>query len=590
MDFSTKTVVSPFTGLVDGQTRSVFVATVVANEAAAVGNTGKDVLINVERVIGTVGNDSFILTDAGQSVWGGEGKDTVVTGLQSFSLRGQADISIENLATTFSKGAYLGGSEGNNTITGGDGADTLSGFGGDDRLDGGKGTGLDTVSYEYATQGVTVDLKAGVGMGEGSDTLVSIENVLGSGYNDRLIGSEVANTLNGGLGADFMAAGAGDDVYFVDSLLDQVIELSKGVTAATEGKDTVILTAAVSGYTLASNVEVLDASKLTALDYTSKWSAKDANNNFVVLSNAGVSKETFQTNQLLTISGNSGSNTILGGLGVDYLMGGGVATGGTDTLIGGLGGDMYLYDGAHVTIVEDDKGGTDLVLVQAATYKLGTFIENAMVWNDVSFVSDIDLTGNDSANVLHGGYGSNTIKGGAGDDVIAGYGGEDYLMGEGGADLFVWGVQGYEGVIADFSNTVAGAKDRIWLGFSPLDDGAVASKALKYDLSHLSDAQSANGTQFTMNSAPGSEDMMQAQVIYDKSTGLLQIDIPVWSMTTEGVGTWSARDGQADAQMFVYATNGTTPVTASLSEADFVGFDDKFQSNTDRDWTYHPMT
>jgi hypothetical protein len=73
--------------------------------------------------------------------------------------------------------------------------------------------------------------------------------------------------------------------------------------------------------------------------------------------------------------------------------------------------------------------------------------------------------------------------------------------------------------------------------------------------------------------------MMQAQVIYDKSTGLLQIDIPVWNMTTD---TWSARDGQADAQMFVYATDGTAPVTAILSEADFI-------TTTDRDWTYHPM-
>jgi len=561
---------------VDGQTKSVFVATVVANEAAAVGNTGKDVLINVEHVIGTVGNDRFTITDAGQSVWGGEGTDTVVTGLQSFSLRGQAGISIENLETTFATGAYLGGTEGDNHIKGGAGADTLSGFGGNDRLDG--GAGLDTVSYEYATQGVTVDLKTGVGVGEGSDTLVGIENVLGSGYNDRLIGTELANTLNGGFGGDFMAAGAGDDVYGVDSLLDQVIEL-KG---ATEGKDTVFLTAAVSGYTLASNVEVLDASRLTALDYTSKWSAKDANNNFIVLSDAGVSKETVQTNQLLVISGNSGSNMIMGGLGVDYLSGGGVgsvAAGGTDTLIGGKGGDMYLYDGAHVTIVEKANEGNDLVLVQAAAYTLGDNIEYAMVWNDVSFVSDINLTGNALANVLHGGYGSNTIKGGAGDDVIAGYGGEDYLMGEAGADLFVWGVQGYEGVIADFSNTASVGKDKIWLGFNPMDDGAVGSKALKYDLSHLSDAQSANGTQFTMNSAPGSEDMMQAQVIYDKSTGLLQIDIPVWNMTTD---TWSARDGQADAQMFVYASDATA-TTASLSEADF-------RTTTDRDWTYHPMT
>jgi len=337
------------------------------------------------------------------------------------------------------------------------------------------------------------------------------------------------------------------------------------------------LSAAVSGYTLASNVEVLDASKLINADYTSK--------NLSIGSN-GVTQGMVQAKQLLLLAGNSSSNTIVGGEGIDYLIGGGVgsvAIGGTDTLMGGKGGDMYLYDGSHVTIKENANEGLDLVLVQAAAYTLGDNLENAMVWNDESYVSDVNLTGNALGNILIGGYASNTIKGGAGDDVIAGHGGEDYLMGEGGADLFVWSMQGYEGVIADFSNTVSGSKDRILLGFTPFDDGAVGDKALKYDLSHLSDAASANGTQFTLNSGTNNVDMMQAQLIYDQSTGLLQIDIPVWDM---GQQSWGARDGISDAQMFVYATDGTTttaPVTANLSEIDFF-------RNTDRDWTHHPMT
>jgi hypothetical protein len=79
------------------------------------------------------------------------------------------------------------------------------------------------------------------------------------------------------------------------------------------------LAAAVSGYTLASNVEVLDASRLMNADYTSK--------NLSIGSN-GVTQGMVQANQLLLLSGNSGSNTIVGGEGVDYLMGGGVGRAG----------------------------------------------------------------------------------------------------------------------------------------------------------------------------------------------------------------------------------------------------------------------
>jgi Ca2+-binding RTX toxin-like protein len=251
--------------------------------------------------------------------------------------------------------------------------------------------------------------------------------------------------------------------------------------------------------------------------------------------------------------------------------------------MGGKGGDIYLYDGAHVTIKESANEGLDLVLVQADSYTLGANIEYAMVWNDDNYVADTNLTGNELNNWLVGGFGSNTISGGLGDDVIAGFGGDDLLLGGTGSDKFVWSQLGYEGVIADFTSltsTSSASKDKIWLGFSPVDEGAKGSKALVYDLSHLSDAASANGTQFTLNSAPDSMDMMQAQVIYDQSTGLLQIDIPVWNMTTD---RWSARDGQADAQMFVNADDkGAVPV---LSANDFY-----ISQDTTKDWSHHPMT
>jgi Ca2+-binding RTX toxin-like protein len=545
----------------------VFKATVKANATAAPGSTGNDVLINIEKVIGTWGDDLFTITDSRQIVIGGSGVDKVTTTMQRFELSSVPEYGIENLETLFANGAYLGGDNFNNTIKGAGGADTLLGLGGNDTLFGGDGS--DTVSFGFATQSVLVDLTVGTASGEGFDTLVGIENVIGSNFNDRISGNAEANTLNGGLGADFMAGGAGNDVYYVNSVLDQVMEI-RG-----EGTDTVHLTAAVN-YILASNVEVLDASELWEIDYTS--------------SGGIVSDNVFDATareQWTLMAGNSGSNTIIGGLGVDYLMGGGVgSSGGTDLLQGGMGGDMYLYDGAHVTIKENPDEGLDLVLVQGDSYLLGDHIEYAMAWGEDGYVSDANLKGNLLDNFLVGSYGSNTIEGGAGNDLIAGYGGDDLLIGGTGSDTFVWSQQGYEGVIADFtaiSNTNAAmAKDKIALAFTPSDQGANGSNAMKYDLSVLTDVLTKGGTEFTLNS---SSDASWAQVIYDPTSGLLQIDIPTWN-----VDQWVARDGLADAQMFVNSTGSIPRLDATDNDQNSSTMGDFIIMSDTRDYTHHPMT
>ncbi|WP_170134897.1 calcium-binding protein [Acuticoccus kandeliae] len=139
--------------------------------------------------------------------------------------------------------------------------DNIWGFGGDDFLDGGAGRnylfggeGSDTSSYATASSGVTVDLslihtdKDGLDYsiarstyydkhGEGGaaiDYLYSIENIIGSDFNDNIIGGNGANfliggagddtlfgkqgddTLRGGEGADTLQGGAGADTFIVD--------------------------------------------------------------------------------------------------------------------------------------------------------------------------------------------------------------------------------------------------------------------------------------------------------------------------------------------------------------------------------------
>ena len=74
--------------------------------------------------------------------------------------------------------------------------------------------GIDTASYAYATSAVTVSLSssnAQATKGSGSDTLISIESLIGSNYNDTLTGSATGNVLNGGSGNDRLTGGAGKD-------------------------------------------------------------------------------------------------------------------------------------------------------------------------------------------------------------------------------------------------------------------------------------------------------------------------------------------------------------------------------------------
>lgn len=111
-----------------------------------------------------------------------------------------------------------------NTLTGADGDDTLLGLGGDDILNGGAGAdildggeGTDTASYETATAGVTVNLTLQGGaqdtVGAGSDTLISIENLTGSAFDDTLTGDAGNNRLVDALGGnDRIAGGDGNDV------------------------------------------------------------------------------------------------------------------------------------------------------------------------------------------------------------------------------------------------------------------------------------------------------------------------------------------------------------------------------------------
>jgi len=106
----------------------------------------------------------------------------------------------------------------NDTFIGGDyERDRFRDTGGDDYFDGGAG-GKDEIDYSYMQSGVTVDLSNTsaqfISAEAGTDTLINVERVRGTDYDDTIIGSAVSNFLRGNSGSDTLTGGSGADYFY----------------------------------------------------------------------------------------------------------------------------------------------------------------------------------------------------------------------------------------------------------------------------------------------------------------------------------------------------------------------------------------
>ncbi len=138
-------------------------------------------------------------------------------------LRSEADtlVSIENVIGSLRDDTIIGNAV-DNMLIGRRGADRLEGGGGDDELHGGEGndylhggTGNDTAVYQDEIGDLYVNLNTGVAtVGDDTDVLVSIENIIGGAFNDHIIGNNVANVLAGNMGNDIIYGGGGNDTIY----------------------------------------------------------------------------------------------------------------------------------------------------------------------------------------------------------------------------------------------------------------------------------------------------------------------------------------------------------------------------------------
>lgn len=233
----------------------------------------------------------------------------------------------------------------------------------------------------------------------------TIENGVGGGGSDRLIGNTAANILignagndtlegrdgadillgglgndilDGGLGVDKMTGGAGDDRYVVDSWRDTVTELAGG------GSDTVW--SSIS-YSLGSNLENLrltgDANLGTGNSLANVIEGNDAIN---LLSGEAGNDSLF---------GAGGKDILLGGAGNDRLNGGGDF----DILVGGSSNDVFVFDSAAFDDPSLENG--DLSIDFISDYARGDLFDfsaldaNSTLDGDQSFslVSHLAATG-----------------------------------------------------------------------------------------------------------------------------------------------------------------------------------------------------
>jgi Ca2+-binding RTX toxin-like protein len=195
--------------------------------AQATGGSGSDTLLNIENLTGSFQNDVL----KGNTLWnridGETGADTMEGGLgsDSYVVDHEGDVVIERADEgsdwVYSRlaGYRLGDHVENGAIDRDDGA-SMTGNAlanvlqvglGDDTLDGGEGA--DTASFARASSAVVVELERGLASGgAGTDSLISIENLIGSSHHDSLYGDAQANDIRGGSGSDWIAGGGGNDI------------------------------------------------------------------------------------------------------------------------------------------------------------------------------------------------------------------------------------------------------------------------------------------------------------------------------------------------------------------------------------------
>ncbi|MEL3892203.1 M10 family metallopeptidase C-terminal domain-containing protein, partial [Ferrovibrio sp. MS7] len=447
-----------------------------------VGSFGSDFIFgdaSANHLIGNSGNDELRGEAGNDILYGGNGDDILRGGAGADIMDGGAGIDTASYQAAMAgvivslldcKGTggeaagdsllsfeNLRGSAYADTLIGDANANYIDGGTGADSIDGGAGN--DVAGYTRSVAAITINLTTGTGHGgdaEG-DTLLRIEGVVGSAFDDSITGSAGADSLlgdvghdhfNGAAGADYIDGGAGNDtIYYSASLAGVTINLGTGTGIGGDAQgDTLVsiervfgsgfddtLTGSSSGEYLAGDIgndtliggagaDYLDGgSGSDSIKYTGSAAAVSIN-----LGTGTGSGGDAQGDILVSIEwvyGSAFDDSLVGSAGNDYLYG---ETGhdhfngsaGADYIDGGAGNDSVYYSASSAGVTINLTTGTGL----GGDAQGDTLVGIERVYGSAS---DDSLTGSAAAELLIGGDGNDHFNGAAGADYIDGGAGID---------------------------------------------------------------------------------------------------------------------------------------------------------------------
>jgi Ca2+-binding RTX toxin-like protein len=190
---------------------------------------------------------------------------------------------------------------------------------GNDTYDGGLGS--DTVDYSAVTTAVSVDLSSGRASGAGTQSLTSIENIVGTSQGDVITGNASDNVIDAGSGNDRVNGGGGNDT-FIGGLGDDRYDGGTGTD--------------VLDYSSATRAIAVDDG-----DVTGMGSDRYSNVEKIIGSKFA---DTFQ--------GGKNVDTFDGGAGNDWFRG----YEGSDIFTGGAGSDTFVWEEKDVVSGKKSQG------------------------------------------------------------------------------------------------------------------------------------------------------------------------------------------------------------------------------------------
>jgi Ca2+-binding RTX toxin-like protein len=329
---------------------------------------------------------------------------------------------------------------GSDTLTGGALSDVfvLYADANTDIINGGSGT--DRIDYSSSDRGLTIALDAGTVTSKfvtgflttrsGTTaiyetktvaTLSSIEDAVGSSFDDSITGSKAANVLDGGAGNDTLYGLGGDDTLIGGAGMDTLI--------GGDGVDTASYANSSTGMNI-----WLDAPLFSTPDSPILTGAARQ----ITATGGLVNEDTLTGIENVVgsayddvIKSNGALNTIDAGNGNDVLQS--WVDGQNDVMNGGEGSDTIDYSAfgqSHGLVIS--LGGASPAMAYYFTGEdriLTTHVED-------TFVSIENVIGTSQGDTIAGNSGVNVLNGSGGNDFLWGVGGGDTLTGGTGSDTF----------------------------------------------------------------------------------------------------------------------------------------------------------